>query len=641
MLSVLFFHAGFDHFSGGFVGVDVFFVISGYLITMIILREIEAARFTVAGFYERRVRRIFPALFVVVAFALIAGAAILAPIDLRELGASAAATTVFASNMYFWWRVGYFDGPAHEKPLLHTWSLAVEEQFYLLFPLILVFIARYLRGRYGVLIAACVVVSFFLSLRATATEPSAAFYWAPMRAWELMTGALLAVGAVPAIRNAAVREAAGVAGLLLVLASFVLISAETPFPGVAAVAPVLGTALLIHTGESGDCRINRLLAVRPLVFGGLISYSLYLWHWPLLVYAKFLAIRELTTAESAGVLILSFFAAVASWKFVETPFRNREFLRRRSLFAWSAAVMSVVMAAGVTLVLLQGALTPNRNAVYGARAAGDPDWYHWNQCTKRARALAKGGEPCAIGGRDGEKRFVLWGDSHAEAFATGVDEVAARQEIGGYMITKHACPPLLGISRGSSGCPRFNEMVLEFLADRPELDTVVLSARWALSATGQRYGQEEGERVRLVDLQAGDTDSGEANEVLLARGLERTVAALRKLGRRVVVVGQVPEIGINVPGAYQVARLTGRDVNDLIAPTTAEFERRRAGVQRATAGLESVSGVTVVEPSDMLCDSRICAVTVDGYALYRDNGHLSSMGAIYVAPILADALSGA
>jgi peptidoglycan/LPS O-acetylase OafA/YrhL len=319
VVPVLLFHAGFPAFGGGFVGVDVFLVISGYLITANILGHSDGGRFSVIDFYARRIRRIFPALFAMLLGTAAIGLLVLLPGDLADLGREVSAATAFASNVLYWRETGYFEATAGQKLLLHTWSLAVEEQFYVAFPLLMYLAARADISRVLV-IAGALALSFALALWGVRHEPAATFYLAPTRAWELLLGALLAAGAIPAPARRRVRDGLSLLGLGLIAWGVLAFSPRTPFPGASALVPCLGAALVIHAGAGGRSLGGRLLGSPATVFVGLISYSLYLWHWPLLVLAKYYAVRELTGAEVLAVLLLSVLVATVSWRFVERPF---------------------------------------------------------------------------------------------------------------------------------------------------------------------------------------------------------------------------------------------------------------------------------------------------------------------------------
>jgi len=325
VLPVVLNHAGISGFSGGFVGVDIFFVISGYLITLILTREIEESSFSIWRFYERRARRILPALFAVLAACLVAGLWVLPPNLYEALGKSVIATLGFSSNFWFWQSAGDYFSPSVElEPLLHTWSLAVEEQFYLFFPLLLWAMAGRGRRVWIIVVWAIVLGSFCLSLWMTQAHPTANFYLVPTRAWELGAGALLALGAFGRARHRAIAEGAGWIGLALIGGGILLIDAHTPFPGLAALSVVLGATLIVFANSGAPVSVGRLLAWPPFVWVGLISYSLYLWHWPILVAVRSVT-RDLDLPPSTAALcvLLSIGMGWLSWRFVERPFRAR------------------------------------------------------------------------------------------------------------------------------------------------------------------------------------------------------------------------------------------------------------------------------------------------------------------------------
>lgn len=357
VLSVLAFHIRLSAFSGGFVGVDVFFVISGYLISSIIFFEIADSRFSIVGFYERRIRRIFPALFAMLAVFSVFAVIYLLPAELVGYSKSMLAATASASNFYFWRHSGYFDSPT-SYPLLHTWSLAVEEQFYILFPLFLVLVRKLFPTR----LRLSVIVLFCASLIGSAVivshDPVTAFYMPYTRAWELLLGTLLSLGMFPRLQSAWQRNLATITGMGLIAFSVHFYTPQTPFPGLSALAPCVGSALIIGAGESGSSAIGKFLSWRPMVFIGLISYSLYLCHWPVIVLhhmGVFVGVSAITSQRIAALLpahrldmlvevVLSFVLGILSWRFVERPFRRGALrLSGRPLFALAGTVMIVLM----------------------------------------------------------------------------------------------------------------------------------------------------------------------------------------------------------------------------------------------------------------------------------------------------------
>ncbi len=630
VVAVLLFHASFTRFSGGYVGVDVFFVISGFLITQIILRELAAGQFSMTRFYARRVRRIFPALAATLLFTLAVGVALLVPYRLEQLGNSVAAVSLFVSNILFWKTSGYFGATAEQLPLLHTWSLAVEEQFYILYPLLLLAIHRFLGGRFRWWLCVAAVLSLMLGIYLTRANPAAAFYLAPTRAWQLLCGALVACNLVPAWRDARLREVEGLAGLAAILASVVSYTPATPFPGVAALVPTLGAALVIHAGLSGETIVGRVLGVRPIAFVGAISYSLYLVHWPVFVYAKQYAIVELTTAQSIALLFVSFVLAILSWRFVEQPFRAGSGAGPRHPVRVALVGMSAVMLLGVGLRLTHGLPARSSELAFQDAPALDAEWTRWRRCSRNI--IRDDRVPCAMGRLDAAPTFVLWGDSHARALASGIHLSALNQGGAGFLANADGCPPLLGLElEGQGWCAGFNNAVLAFIAARPEVRTVFLTARWAAYVNGRLPG-EPGASMALRDVWRGTPGAGDG-PALFATGLARTAQRLTAMGRTVVIVDQVPEVGFDVPTAYSMAKRTGRDVTQLIAPTRVAYDGRMRTIQPALAAIDSLPNVRVLRISDSLCDSMSCRIIHDGRPLYIDGDHLSAYGARHLAPI--------
>ena len=351
--AVILFHAGFALFRGGFVGVDVFFVISGFLITSIIVEDLKAGRFSVVQFYERRARRILPALFTVMAACVPFAYSRLSPDGLKDFAESVAAICLFASNILFWGESGYFETQAELKPLLHTWSLAVEEQFYVVFPILLLIAWRLGKTFLLAVICAIALVSFVTSISEVRSFPSAAFYLLPSRAWQLLVGALasfltdtLPTAAVRQPPSRLAREAIGWGGMAMIALSLFLFNELTPFPGFNAALPTLGTALVL-LGASDVTSVGRVLAWRPLVGLGLISYSAYLWHQPLFAFTKLALLSEIPVGLATVLCAMTIVLACLSWRYIEQPFRDRNVFSRGAVFGLSAFGMMIFISIGI------------------------------------------------------------------------------------------------------------------------------------------------------------------------------------------------------------------------------------------------------------------------------------------------------
>lgn len=634
VLPVMFFHAGIPGFEGGYIGVDVFFVISGYLITGIIIEELREGRFSLHNFYERRARRILPALFTVIAFSTAAAAFVALPAQFATFGKSALATVFFSSNIFFWGQSNYFGGASEMMPLLHTWSLAVEEQFYLLFPPVLILIATWRpTARTRLLIGVC-LASIVASIYGVAYHPSAAFFLPPARVWELLLGSLLVLGHFQVRIPAALHLPLGIAGLLCIAVPVVVYSKDTGFPGLAALPPCIGTAILLHIGAKRQTMVTRLLSLRPLVFLGLISYSLYLWHWPVLVFLR-MYLGEVALGTSLGLLAIAFssIAAFLSWQFVERPFRTKSFLSRRRIFTLAAVASLLIAVLGGAISQQNGfpsRFSPRVNQLADAARNVDPRSVY---CPGNMPS----GERCRIGALDGpDVDFLLWGDSHAAAVLPAVDYAAKLTGHAGYFVGDAACPPLIGVLRlrlnNARQCRDFNDDVLSYIeAQGDRIQVVILAGRWALLADGQYYKNEPGRDVVIVDKESTSANPA-ANLAVFERGLQRTVISLVKMGKSVVILGDAPEVGWHVPFSLAAAEAWQRQPP--LAPTPAEVAKRNVMVDGVFKRLEGVAPFRNISLAAQLCPDE-CKVTYQGYPVYIDDDHLSAQGAVkLVGPAL-------
>ena len=358
VLPVILFHAGFELFSGGFVGVDVFFVISGYLITTIIISEMAEGKFSIVNFYERRARRILPALFFVMAACLPFAWLWLSPNDLKDFGQSLMAVSTFSSNILFWRESGYFDTASELKPLLHTWSLAVEEQYYILFPIFLMFTWRL--GVKWILILLSII--FFISLGLAqwgsySSNAFAAFFLLPTRGWELLVGVFIAfyLKQFTHLKSHSANEFLSLLGLSMITYSIITFDSATPFPSMYTMIPVLGTGLLILCSVPKTFTYN-LLSFKFIVAMGLISYSAYLWHQPLFAFARHGLLGEVPNFLLMILCIASLLIGWLSWRYIEKPFRHKSFLRRKFIFIFSFFGISSFLAIGFFLNVSDGGI---------------------------------------------------------------------------------------------------------------------------------------------------------------------------------------------------------------------------------------------------------------------------------------------
>lgn len=633
VLPVVLYHADVPGPSGGFIGVDVFFVISGYLITSIVWKEISQGRFSLISFYERRARRILPALVLVVLATFLAGWFVLLPGELKDLGQSALATAFFASNVYFLLSLDYFARAADFAPLLHTWSLAVEEQFYIFFPPLLMAVAFLARHRQASLIVVCLsALSLAAAVLVLPYRSEWAFYLIFFRAWELGAGAALAL-AVPTVPSRPlVRELLASLGLLAIIVPIFIYDSSTAFPGLAALPPVLGATVIIWIGSRDrGSRVSMALGNRGLVWIGLISYSLYLWHWPILAFLRILLdSATLPILLGLAAIVLSLLAAWGSYMFVERPFRSRsaEEKGRRPIFLYSLGSLGLVAAIGASMSFSNGVptrLPENAAAIAAAAMDRNP---RVSDCLGRSPDEGF----CRLGDQsDGQVDFILWGDSHAGAIIPGFDRAANGISQRGVFAGERACPPIRGIERTSDGlrCTSFNDAVWSWLQERDDVQLVVLSARWPLSVEGTRFRQEAGDEV-LLDWIGGPRAQPDHvdNAVLVELGLRETVAAIVATGRDVVILGPVPEVGVDVPAKTARSALLG--LSQSVDLSRAAHDARSGRTEEILVRLaDETDGVRYLPLADLFCDQTQCSVhDGQGTPLYVDDDHITSTTAV-------------
>lgn len=637
MLPVLLFHAGLG-VPGGFVGVDVFFVISGFVITRLLGAELREGRFSILRFYERRMRRLFPAFFVVLLVSTLAAAVLFMPPEFALYGRSMALAAVFASNIGFWAEAGYFDTDARFKPLLHTWSLGVEEQFYLVFPLLLIGLYRLAPARRPSVLAALVAGSFALSLHWMKSSPDSAFYLLPARAWELGIGSLLAMMPRRACTNARLAAGGALLGLALIATAAFGLSEKTPFPGAAALLPCLGAALAIAAGGTPN-PISRALSWRPLALVGLISYSLYLWHWPVIVFLQQRLGHALTPPEAALAIAISFALAALSWRFIEQPVRQGRWpVSRRKVFAAAAAASALAAATGSVILRLDGVpgrLPAQVQDVLAPRADRSPffstDCFSDNQTLAAGQPVAGPDLGCVMGDHSRPPTgFVVWGDSHAAAMAPAVDAAARQHRRSGLFVGRGGCPPLLDYDNTSSradrreACREHNAAALAVI-QKSQVPLVFLIARWPREVLGAENGNEG----PFYDPAAPQPTADRSARVSAA--LDATLTRLAAPGRRVALVMDVPEPGYDVPLALARAALQGVDarVNPPLRAVEARQRLARLVLQAAAARHASL----IIDPLPAFCDDAVCHVERRGISRYTDTDHLTWRAARELAPL--------
>ncbi|MGZ5545528.1 MAG: acyltransferase family protein [Limisphaerales bacterium] len=612
VIAVLLYHADLG-LTGGFVGVDVFFVISGFLISSLILKELEAGTFSLATFWERRIRRIFPALFVMIIAAVVAGWFIFFPDDYWALAQSVLAQALLVANFYFRHLTGYFAAAAETKPLLHTWSLAVEEQFYLLFPLLLLAVYRYRRVQPLKLLLLLLALSFGWSVLQTYQHPAYAFYLLPSRAWELLIGAVIATAGNRLFTHRWLHEAAGFLGLILITFAMVFYNSQTSFPGLGALAPCMGTALLIISSHREPSIVGKVLSLKPIVFVGLISYSLYLWHWPILVYAKYLNPTGLTVTTRALLLIASAAIATASWQFVETPFRKKLLCRARPQIFRAFAIGTAVSLVAATIIIRGSGFESRFPASLLAyldysviRSDRKPlDLHRVFKVEVGSKDAAAGKFPIMGSGTASNFEFAVWGDSHAGAIIPVLDELCKKHHVHGIEAVRSSTFPAINFREttpDADEAAKFNTAVFDFIR-KNKIRNVIIAGRWV-----------------------GYVDSAARRVSFMA-----TVDQLRLSGCKVYVMKDVPAERFDVPRAAAVAALRGGEINSWCI-SQSEYEEAARPFEQWCDQLAK-RGVTVLDPARFFEQNGRCIVLRAGHLLFADSHHLTIDGARELAPL--------
>ncbi len=634
VIPVILFHAGFSSFSGGYIGVDVFFVISGYLITSIIYQELVQDRFSIMRFYERRARRILPALFLVSAACIPFAWLWMLPDEFKDFSQSLVGVATFTSNILFWRESGYFADPAELKPLLHTWSLAVEEQFYILYPPMLIALYRVRTKPLVLAISLAALISLGFAHWASTAYPSANFYLLPSRAWELGVGALVALYMhhQPPTPPRALRELAGFVGLGLIFYAVVTFTETTPFPSLWAMIPVIGTALIILAAD-GHTLAGRLLSRRVLVGVGLISYSLYLWHQPLFAFARIYFIDDVPAMTYWLLIAVAFLLAYLTWLAIELPARKRLKLPRLQILSGAVAGCLAIGIVGATGWVIEG--HTSRNAIAGEMIGQEGKSPFRDTCHNPKSIEAA----CMLGNKQ-HAPFYVWADSHGVELAWQLSEVLRPDGIPVAQLTYGACQPTIGVGRpGATDCDARNRETLRYLTENVPASTVLLIARWSLYANGTGFDNKEGgvesggdQAVFPLDWRTG-SDAERIDQV--GKAVSATIAGLLEAGHRVVLVYPVPEVGWRVPDYIARKALLGQSLSVPLSTDYQVYLERSANARGYLDAVPDHKNLLRIRPAELFCDTfmpqRCVAQLEDGTPLYFDDDHPNEIGARMIA----------
>lgn len=619
VLPVIFFHAGFSYFHGGFVGVDVFFVISGFLISSIILKEIEKNEFSIINFYERRFRRILPALFLVMITSIPLSWVILPPAEFLAFGQSLVAVSLFFSNFLFWFESGgYFDTQVELKPLLHTWSLAIEEQYYIVFPLLISFFWKYGIKTLITILLSIFVISFSFAEFYQFEDANTKFFLIHTRAWELLVGVfctLILKYSKPNKYNA-INQFCCFLGISLIFLSIFAFDESTPFPGKYALFPTLGTALLVIFC-SKDTLVYKFLASKPLVSVGLISYSAYLWHQPILALARTRAQTDLSDSYTFILCCISIVVAYFSWKFIESPFRHKNITSRKFIFSFSFLGILFFSLIGFNIHLNEGYESRAQDGFKLSEVSKKNFNCNFNQFGENKYNISEVNDCLSR-----KNSILLIGDSHAQNLSFGLNKHLKENNFNLTTITQNGC--LLVKNTGRSGlsysnsCDKTIEYIYDLLLEKENI-TVIFSSRWRYHLSGKRYDNGEG------GIEGGVEHKTESlNEFSIEHNIYESFSSISKKNN-LIIINQIPEVGFNV--------LSKKFLFPKEKHTHSYKQFLHSNIQMNNI-LKNISGLNVFFPEEITCnkENMRCITELNGMSLYFDDDHPSD----YYSSLISD-----
>lgn len=647
VMSVIVFHSGASQLPGGFVGVDIFYVISGYLITKIIVLSLQSNTFTFSGFYVRRLKRLLPAALFVVVTSVLLGVFFLTPDKFIELSKSAIFSNLFIANIWFNNNSGYFDLSTQISPLLHMWSLSVEEQFYLIFPLVL-FSSYRVSGIKGVklTILLITVFSLMLSISLSSKFPNYSFYMLPTRAWELGIGSLVAFLPLNTSRNSTYTTSMSAVGAVLILYGIFTISHNDIYPGYLALIPTLGAGLLIYSLVNDNNIVSKLITLRPLLFLGKISYSAYLWHWPIIVYYRiYIYEREFYSYETLLLIIVSIFTGYLSWRYVEERYRYRKYSYK--------TVFSLSLCATILAISIPGSVYfnhgfPERVSDSVASITDQNLMWKW-ECTERISIFPDFNETyCVVGlpWEESKNKGVVWGDSHSQHWAQILHQEALYQGAS-LVIAPEKCPPYLDSKYVKSYYPKFptftedctrrNNQALSWLKKNPDISVVIMASAWSghirMLYTTETPINKSSLPLHQKSAIVGRDLSEEAFRILLFQLPEKSILLLGDIPR--------PNRILNECAGLRSSMLMRENCdstlyNFLSSKQVISWHRSSDEVLRTMS--EEFENVETLIPGDFLCDGSHCLTYINKEFIYKDTNHIRRNLSNKTAGILSETI---
>lgn len=638
VIAVIFYHFEFPFFQSGFVGVDAFFVISGYLISSIIFKQLSRGEFLFLDFYKRRILRIFPALYAVLIVSILCAFFVYDSDTLYLFGKSLIATLVLASNFYFTKSVGYFFSTGQHFVLLHTWSLAVEEQFYLLFPGVIFVIFRYFLSKLKFLIVIAFISSFIICIALSHYGYSKiSFYMLPTRAWEFLLGTMLVIRIFPNFSKPLYFQLLSLLGFIMLIVSTLFLN-NSSYPSYQTVIPVIATALLIYSGEySPQTAINKFLGNPVFVFIGKISYSLYLWHWIIYSFYDYLSIGRIGYQEKVILIFLTVILAYFSWRYIEQPFRDNQRFTLRNTVVGYISVLIIFLAVGLGLYKSKGARFRFKDG--GILESFNKDSVFWERIVRQQNKLIADPEKAILPfvlGNSTNAESIVWGDSHVASLGVGLLENTKKNSSGIYLSTFGGFPPIQNTDKSFPKdwkIPpmwKVNAKVLEFIIQHKNLKTVILAARWSYNAGFMnKYDLVPHQSIRRLNQH----DTSKSEFWVLIEGLKETIQELKKANRKVILVTDVPMLE-SLPVNYLARfRLFGKKINDW-TPKRSFYEANNKQINDLFYEFEKEGFVDEVIPlHEYFFDGNKTILEENGKFLYKDDDHISYYGAMKVRSV--------
>lgn len=625
VIPVILFHINHEWISGGYVGVDVFFAISGFLITSILLKEVRENRFSIIDFYERRIRRLLPLAIVVYIAVIVLFMFIFPPEQFRLTVSSVLSSLFFVSNIYFWQLGGYFGPSLETNPLLHTWSLSVEEQFYLFFPIFLYLLHKASEARWLVTTSfiTLICISLLLAIEFAPSPLSfAGFYLLPVRVYELLLGALAALLISNRKELCRTEKATGLSevGLIFIVTAMWLYDKTLAFPSYYALLPVLGS-VLIFIDPAINSPVKKLLASRPLVYCGLISYSLYLWHWPVVVAVKWLELGVNTYIEPVLIIVVTLLLSILSFKYIETPFRNKKRYTRKFIYCSGLSLM--MFLAGISSVLIytgNSAIVDPHGDIERLYEEAVRAEFNREKCTNKMREDGVFSS-CFLGEKDPQNADILiWGDSHGSAMIPAF--VKAAEHFNFEYVNNTGCPPVLSVDRQGDihKCSQLNQLVVEYIRTSSFDGIIFIGAfnnylNWKILIDSQ-------DSAKIEDY---ETFSNYLNE---------TVIELEPFVDRFIFLPQIPRFPYSVPEQVTRDKILNREL-DLYTISQSEFESQSSDIRNI---LKRQKKISVLDLTSSFCDGLRCKANNEGFLFYKDAHHISNLKAEAVSNRIAEQL---